>query len=229
MMSACKNSQAMTSRANRLRTCQSVHLEHLKLSVSAFSRRLNVVMTDTNELLAAYIQEGSEHAFNEIVRRHIDFVYSVALRKVAGDVHLTQDVTQTVFADLARKAKTLPTDLVLIGWLHRTACFRAADAVRAERRRLLREQKALDMQTLNETADDRWIHLAPFLDDAMEELSSAERDALLLLFIEGRTWRETGQALALSEDAVQKRASRALDKLRAHFARRGIAISATAL
>jgi len=186
-------------------------------------------MSDTNELLWVYVREGSEQAFNEIVRRHVDFVYSTALRKLAGDTHLAQDVTQTVFADLARKAGSLPKNVVLIGWLHRDACFRAADAVRSERRRRAREQKALEMETLSETAGDRWVHLAPFLDDALEKLSSLERDALLLRFVEGKTWRQTGDALALSEDAVQKRAGRALEKLRAQFARRGIVISTAVL
>jgi RNA polymerase sigma factor (sigma-70 family) len=195
------------------------------MSVFGFLRRPYVEMSDTNELLWAYVREGSEQAFNEIVLRHVDFIYSTALRKLAGDTHLAQDVTQTVFADLARKAGSLPKDVVLIGWLHRDACFRAADAVRSERRRRAREQKALEMETLSETAGDRWVHLAPFLDDALEKLSSLERDALLLRFVEGKTWRQTGEALALSEDAVQKRAGRALEKLRAQFARRGIAIS----
>lgn len=195
------------------------------MSVFGFLRRPYVEMSDTNELLWAYVREGSEQAFNEIVRRHVDFVYSTALRKLAGDTHLAQDVAQTVFAALARKARSLPKDVVLVGWLHRDACFRAADAVRSERRRRAREQKALEMETLSETAGDRWAHLAPFLDDALEKLSSLERDALLLRIVEGKTWRQTGEALALSEDAVQKRVGRALEKLRAQFARRGIAIS----
>src|SRR5688572_19791495 len=122
-------------------------------------------MSEGTDMLHAYVN-GSEQAFAEIVRRHIDFVYSVALRQLAGDTHLAEDVAQTVFADLARKAKSLPKDVVLLGWLHRDTCFRAADAVRKERRRRAREQNALNMQTPNETQEDRWIHLAPFLDDA---------------------------------------------------------------
>jgi len=172
-------------------------------------------MTDTNELLWDCARNGSEEAFAEIVRRHVDFVYSTAVRKVGGDTHLAQDVTQTVFADLARKAKSITKEVVLIGWLHRDTCFRAADMVRKERRRRAREHKALEMQMLDKTGEDLWAQVAPFLDDAMGKLPDAERNALLLRFVEGKTWRETGHALALSEDAVQKRAVRALEKLRA--------------
>src|SRR5829696_356999 len=185
-------------------------------------------MGDTNELLRAYV-EGSEGAFGEIVRRHVDFVYSTALRKVGGDRALAQDVTQTVFTDLARKAKSLPQETVLTGWLHRDTCFRAADAVRREQRRRAREQKAVEMQMLDRAGEDLWVRVAPFVDDAMEKLSNPERDALLLRFIEGKSWRETGQALAVSEEAVQKRASRALEKLRAILARRGVVISSAAM
>jgi RNA polymerase sigma factor (sigma-70 family) len=186
-------------------------------------------MIDAKELLRAYATEGSEVAFGEIVRRHVDFVYSTALRKVGGDRHLAEDVTQTVFTDLARKAKSLPKDVVLAGWLHRDTCFRAADAVRREQRRRVREQKAVEMQMLDRAGEDLWMRVAPFVDDAMEKLSNPERDALLLRFIEGKSWRETGQALAVSEEAVQKRASRALEKLRAILARRGVVISSAAM
>jgi RNA polymerase sigma factor (sigma-70 family) len=189
----------------------------------------NGEMTDTNGLLWDYARNGSEEAFTEIVRRHVDFVYSVAVRKTGGDTHLAQDVTQTVFADLARKAKSMGKDVVLIGWLHRDTCFRAADMVRRERRRRAREQKAVEMQMLDKTGEDVWAQVAPLLDDAMDKLSESERDALLLRFIEGKSWRETGRALAVSEDAVQKRSGRALEKLRAILGRRGIVVSSAAI
>ena len=64
-------------------------------------------MNDDAQLLRCYAEEGSESAFSELVSQHIDLVYSAALRQVGGDAHLAQDVAQTVFADLARKARTV--------------------------------------------------------------------------------------------------------------------------
>src|SRR6058998_1918856 len=93
------------------------------------------MMTADSQLLRRYTEERAEPAFGELVTRHIDLVYSAALRVVGGDRHLAQDVTQTVFADLARKARSLPRDVVLAGWLYRLACFTAAKTVRTERRR----------------------------------------------------------------------------------------------
>jgi hypothetical protein len=65
------------------------------------------MMMDDEQLLHAYARERSEAAFGELVARHIDFVYSAALRVVNGDSHLAQDVSQTVFSDLARKRSPL--------------------------------------------------------------------------------------------------------------------------
>src|SRR5512137_2462866 len=103
------------------------------------------MMRNDEQLLRAYAHEDSESAFGELVTRHIDFVHSAALRAVNGDTHLAQDVTQTVFIDLSRKAGNLPPGVVLTGWLHRHTCYTAATAVRTERRRHTREQTAMEM------------------------------------------------------------------------------------
>jgi len=92
-------------------------------------------MTDSQQLLADYRQHGSDTAFRELVNRFLGLVYSTALRLVGGDAHRAEDVTQTVFVDLARQARTLPAEVRLGGWLHRHTCFVAANTMRGERRR----------------------------------------------------------------------------------------------
>src|SRR3974377_719479 len=96
------------------------------------------VMEDM-ELLREYARRHSEQAFSTLVSRHIDLVYSAALRHV-GNHHQAEEVTQAVFVILARKAASLRSGTILPGWLFRTARLTAANYVRTEMRRVRREQ-----------------------------------------------------------------------------------------
>jgi RNA polymerase sigma factor (sigma-70 family) len=187
-------------------------------------------MTTDAQLLQEYVETRSEPAFGELVQRHIDLVYSAAMRVVAGDSHLAEDIVQVVFTDLARKASELPQGVVLPGWLHQHTHFTAAKAVRTECRRRNREQTALAMNEMeHDTPSPRWEEIAPHLDEGLSELNSADRDAIVLRFLKQQDLQTVGASLGISEDAAQKRVSRALDKLRDILGRRGIALSATGL
>jgi RNA polymerase sigma factor (sigma-70 family) len=180
-------------------------------------------------LLRDYIEHRSEAAFAELVRRHVDLVYSAAVRMVC-DAHLAQDVTQAVFVALARTARQLTDRPVLSGWLHRTARNIAAETVRTDVRRRAREQKAAAMSDLLAAEPNAlWEHIAPHLDTALGELSAPDRDALLLRYFEGKSAREMGLTLGVSEEAAQKRVSRAVERLRELFARRGVSVGAGGL
>jgi RNA polymerase sigma factor (sigma-70 family) len=181
------------------------------------------------DLLRAWAEHGSEEAFAELVARHIDFVYSVALRKVAGNGGLATEVAQTVFVDLARKARALRAEGSLAGWLHRHTCYAAAAALRRERRRYAREQLAAAMHALEQDSSPDWSSLAPLLDDAVNALGEADRRAILLRFYERRDLHTVGDVLGVSDDAAQKRVSRALERLRVWLGRRGVTSSTAAL
>src|SRR5664279_357678 len=136
-------------------------------------------MTPDSELLARFARTNSEDAFAELVKRHVNLVYSAALRQVNGDAHLAQDVAQTVFADLARKAASLSRREVLTGWLYTSAHFAAAKIVRTETRRRDREEKFM-REPIHETAPEPdWEKIRPALDDAMHELKETDREAVL--------------------------------------------------
>jgi RNA polymerase sigma factor (sigma-70 family) len=184
-------------------------------------------MTEDAQLLQEYAM-GSEQAFRELVERYVNLVYSAAIRHLE-EAQLTQDVVQTVFAALARKARTLPRDVILGGWLYRHTCFVAAQAARTERRRRARERQALEMNALNDQPEPDWERLSPFLDQAMQGLGTSDRNAVVLRYFEGRDLRNVGAALGISEEAARKRVTRALEKLRCFFARRGVTLSAAAL
>jgi len=188
-------------------------------------------MLDDHELIHRYSTHRAEGAFAELVRRHIDFVYATALRHVGGDAHHAADVTQYVFTELARKAASLGRYRLLAGWLYLTARNASANVVRADRRRQAREKDAHAMNELflEPAATVDWNTLQPVIDDALCALNDRDREAVLLRFFGDRTFSEIGSRHSLSEDAVRLRVERALEKMRAVLARRGLRSTAAAL
>ena len=187
-------------------------------------------MIEDAELLRRYVEARSEEAFAELVHRRIGLVYSVALR-TTRDSHRAEDVTQAVFADLARKAPALVDRPVLAGWLYRSAHFAALGVVRAEQNRAAREQEAHLMQATHasDDPDPEWEKLRPVLDQVMSELPERDRDAIVLRYFDGRPFADIGTHLQLTENSARMRVDRALDKLHALLARRGIRSTTAAL
>src|SRR5882724_8908441 len=188
-------------------------------------------MTPDSELLATFAQTNSEAAFAELVKRHVNLVYSAALRQANGDAHLAQDVAQTVFSDLARKAGSLArgrdVSSPLTGWLYTSAHFAAAKMVRGENRRRDREEKFMREPIRESAPDADWEKLRPTLDAAMHELKETDRDVILLRYFENRQFAEVGAKLGLNENAARMRVERALEKLRDIFTKRGITTATT--
>ena len=192
-------------------------------------------MTPDSELLDRYARTRSEDAFAELVRRHVNLVYSAALRQVNGDAHLAQDVAQMVFTDLARKAGSLARRESLTGWLYTSAHYAASKIVRTENRRRDREEKFMreptnesraGFQPAQSAPEADWEKVRPALDDAMHELKESDRESLLLRYFENRQFAEVGAKLGLNENAARMRVERALEKLRAIFVKRGITTAA---
>jgi len=193
-------------------------------------------MASDLELLEAYARKNSEESFAALVNRHLNLVYSAALRQVRSP-QLAEEVAQSVFTDLSRNAARLKPDTILTAWLYQVTCRTAIDVVRREARRQLREQIATEMNTLNidtpsrqsGTPADEWSQVEPMLDDAMATLDAADRTAVLLRYFENKSLREVGAALGTSDDAAQKRVSRAVERLREFLAKRGVTVGAGGL
>ncbi len=188
-------------------------------------------MSEDAELLRRYAAAGSETAFANLVRKHADLVYSAALRLLNGDSHRAQDVTQQVFTELARQARTLVKHPSLAGWLYTTTRQMALRVIRSENRRQAREREADTMNELLREGDSEpaWNHLRPVLEDAMHELGDKDRGAVLLRFFKNKSLNDVGRELGLSENAARMRVDRALDKLRLCLARKGVTSTSAAL
>ena len=188
-------------------------------------------MTTDRELLRRYIHEASEEAFTEVVQRHVNLVYGVALRQLCGNTTMAQEVTQAVFTALAAKAGLMTKHAHLSAWLHTTTRFTASHVVRTERRRQDREQKAYTMQALLTDSGPEEVPTVPpeFLETVLAGLAETDKEAVLRRFLEGQSFSAIGQAMEVSEDAARMRVTRALESIRTQLARRGITSSAAAV
>ena len=188
-------------------------------------------MAEDIQLLRQYAESRAEDAFAALVQRHISFVYAAARRQLGGAAHRAEDVTQTVFIQLAGQAAALARRDEIVGWLYTTTHYAAAALKRAEARRERREQEAQTMHELEagSSHDEEWLRLRPVLDDALLELSEADRQAVLRRFFRNERFADIGRNLGLSEDGARMRVDRALDKLHALLAKRGITSTTAAL
>jgi RNA polymerase sigma factor (sigma-70 family) len=185
-------------------------------------------LSDDMQLLQEYAKGHSEEAFAALVSRHINLVYSAAMRSV-NNAHEAEEITQAVFLTLAQKSRALRSGTVLSGWLYQTTRLTASNFVRKEMRRQHREQEAHLQSIMNEPEAEPWTGVGPLLDEAMAQLNEKDRNAIVLRFFEGKPMKEVGHALSASEEAAQMRVSRALEKLRDVLKSRGITMPAAAL
>jgi RNA polymerase sigma factor (sigma-70 family) len=185
---------------------------------------------NTGELLRIFVHDRSNGAFRRLVDAHIDLVYSAARRQVR-DSALADDVTQTVFVTLAKNASRVSPNVPLEAWLLKVTQNIARNALRSRQRRHYHEQEAAAMHNFIEQAPPAspWSDVADHLDDVLAELRPTDRNLIVLRFMRNLPIKDAGLAVGMKENTASKRISRALEKLRKHFARRGIFVPSLAL
>ncbi len=193
---------------------------------------VKTISATDGDLLAGYAKHGSEAAFRTLVARHVRLVFATALRQ-SGNRQLAEEITQNVFVVLARKADRLAGHETIAGWLHRTALLESRARIRAELRRQRREDVAAALaraEAAPESAPDTG-GVNQLLDEGLMTLGEVERNALLLRFLEARSFAEVGHSLGVSEEAARKRVDRAIERLAGFFRIRGFssASNSTAL
>jgi len=195
---------------------------------------------DDFELLGRFARARDEPAFAEVVRRHLNLVYSSAVRRV-GDRHLAEDVTQAVFVILAKKAKSVRSSRSpLAAWLLSTVRYAAANALKIEARRRKHEERAAAAASAAAAAAANsagacsanpsdvivWQEVASQLDDAVLKLPAVDRRAILMRYFEDRPISEIAEALRVTEGAAKMRLSRSVEKLRKRLERSGAGAAA---
>lgn len=198
------------------------------LSASGAIRTFLFIMQQSGrtdpELLAEWLESGSEAAFQALVTRYAGLVLMTA-RRTCGDDSLAREASQLSFILLARKAKALTACPTLGGWLHRTTLMQCRNLLRASRRedRKRHHLQAAMKHTPSTAAESAgvWMEMQPVLDEALGALSDRDREVLLLRFYRSLSIREVAETLSIAVDAAQKRIDRATGRLRSQLARRG--------
>jgi RNA polymerase sigma factor (sigma-70 family) len=183
---------------------------------------------DDNQLLQEFARHSSEAAFATLARRHVNLVYSAALRFTRNPNH-AEEISQAVFIILARKAGSLRPGTVISGWLYQTARLAAANFMKGEIRRQRREQEAYMQSVLNEPDAQAWEHIGPQLEEAMGKLGETDRTAVVLRYFENKSAAQVAIAMNLTQETAQRRINRAVEKLRKFFAKRGVKLSAVVI
>jgi len=179
------------------------------------------------ELLRRFMNDRDEGAFLQLVEKHVDLVFSVAVRQLKNR-HWAEEMTQNVFVELIKSGPNLTEDTVLPAWLYQVTYRRCIDAIRSESRRRVREKIAVELRDMN-AQNDVWMEIEPLVEEALATLNQKDRAAVILRFFENKSLKKVGNELGVSEDAAQKRVSRALQRLSQFFERREVETSAIGL
>ncbi len=189
-------------------------------------------LRDDVQLLTDWRKHADRDAMDQLVRRHINFVYSTARRQVQ-DAHLAEDVTQAVFMLLMSKSPALHSEGALAVWLHNTTRYASSNARRMRSRREYRERQASRMSAVERVGrapvEDGYSEIMPMLDEAIGWLPRRDREGVILCFFERCSYRQIGAVLGLTEDAARKRVGRAVERMREYFASRGLSATSAAV
>ena len=181
------------------------------------------------ELIFLCNEKRSEEAFTELCRRYARLVFSTCYREI-GDRTLAEDAAQGVFLLLSQKIKSLKSYDTLSGWLYTASRFVSRNLVKQERRRaMLEERAALEVATEKDNGNPLWELIEPHFHDALNRLRPADREAVLLRFVQEQSFTEVGVNLGVSENTARMRVNRAIEKIKNHFSKVGITVSAAIL
>lgn len=181
-----------------------------------------------SELIRLYADSGSQSAFAELVRRYARLIYATCLRETQ-DRTLAEDAAQGVFLLLSRKAGALKRCETLAGWLYSASRCIARNLMKQERRRQRTELQAVQEAVPQNAGDTGWDQIEPHLNDALERLKPVDREAILLRFVQEQSLAEIGACFGVPENTARMRVARALEKMRGHLSKAGIAVTIVAL
>jgi RNA polymerase sigma-70 factor (ECF subfamily) len=189
--------------------------------------------SDADEALVQRARGGDLAAFEELVNRHEQRVYTLA-RRMTGNIEDAEDVTQQTFINALKHLDGFRGDARFLTWLMKIATYAAL--------RLIRKRQGLPMVSLDAATEPDDDGLVPhpeyiadwrstpdslagneetkrLIDNALENLDEKHRMVFLLRDVEGFSVRETAEAIGISEANTKVRLLRARLQLREQLTR----------
>lgn len=175
--------------------------------------------------LVVSIGRYHEDALAEVYRRHAGAVFALA-RRLLADRALAEEVVQEVFLRLWNNPDRFDPDRgSLRSYLLAQCHGRSVDLIRSESSRRRREEKELTLaaEAGYDLEHEVWdMAVADRVKVTLQSLPEGEREAILLAYFGGHTYREVADLLGTPEGTVKSRIRSGLKKMRGELAGIGI-------
>ncbi len=172
------------------------------------------------QLLARFVGDRDELAFEAIVSRHGPMVLGIC-RRLLDDPHDVEDAFQATFLVLVRRADSLRDRDLLANWLYGVALRIATRCRRDRATRRVRERSAGETEPVTCTEEDGLGELRTVIDVEVARLPERFRLPLVLCYFEGLTHDQAAERLGCPVGTVRSRMAKAREILRARLTRRG--------
>jgi len=175
-------------------------------------------MTDAQDkdFLRQFARDNSEAAFTELVRRHINLVYSVA-RRCTGNDDDARDVTQAVFIILRANRRACAKKRCSPAGFTKTHASPPRDCC-GPMRAVTRANRSIYAIHFERNGNRKCLDATRAASGNRDgKINAADRTLLVLRFYENKTGAEAAALLGIREDAAHKRAARAIERLRKFF------------
>ncbi len=174
------------------------------------------------QLLARYVGERDEVAFEAIVSRNGPMVLGIC-RRLLEDPNDVEDAFQATFLVLVKKARSLRDRDLLANWLYGVALRVATRSRRDRTRRRIRDRTVDRDNVVFDTNDHDRDELRTVLDGEVARLPAKFRTPIVLCYLEGLTHDQAAERLRCPVGTIRSRMAKGRELLRSRLTRRGLA------
>ncbi|WP_268245622.1 RNA polymerase sigma factor SigM [Planomonospora parontospora] len=179
---------------------------------TADQQEARTAMSDA-DLLTRHIA-GDPHAFSELVKRHRDRMWAVALRTL-GDPDEAADAVQDAFVSAYRKADSFRGEAAVTTWLHRIVVNACLDRMRRKSVRPVADDELIEAAERETPVPDQTAEreVSMEVSSALKLLPADQRAALVLVDMMGYSVEDAAQVLQVPSGTVKSRCARGRAKL----------------